>query len=111
MRPVFALLEQNSDNFLWDFGRIKQGEVVNHDFTFKNTGKGILNIKDVRTSCGCTASEAGKKVLAAGESTSIKVKFNSAGYLGPVEKFVYVATDALVNPISKYVIKAEVVKE
>ena len=46
MRPVFALLEQNSDNFLWDFGRIKQGEVVNHDFTFKNTGKGILNIKD-----------------------------------------------------------------
>jgi hypothetical protein len=36
------------DQSTWDFGRVKAGEDLTHDFTFKNTGTGPLEILDVR---------------------------------------------------------------
>ncbi|MCX5700044.1 MAG: DUF1573 domain-containing protein [Candidatus Omnitrophica bacterium] len=100
-----------SSPYLWDFGRVKQGEVLKHDFVFRNESKILLNIKDAVSSCGCTVSEAGKKVLLPGESTLIKVKFDPAGYLGSVQQFIYVNTDSLENPVIKFIIKAEVSRQ
>ncbi len=94
----------------WDFGKIKQGEVVTHTFSLKNESNKTLNITAVNTSCGCTASEARKKVLLAQESTELEVKFNSKGYSGPVQQFVYVNTDDIDKPVIRFIIKAEVVK-
>ena len=37
-----------------EYGTIKQGEVVKHDFKFTNTGNAPLVIKKVDASCGCT---------------------------------------------------------
>jgi hypothetical protein len=31
----------------WDFGRVKAGDDITHDFVFKNTGTGPLEILDV----------------------------------------------------------------
>ncbi len=93
-----------------DFGRVKQGVVVKHDFTFKNETPGILKITGINTSCGCTASQAGKKSLAPGESTIISVAFNSAGYSGVVKQFVYVNTDNDKLPVIRFIVKAEVIK-
>lgn len=94
----------------WDFGKVKQGEVLKHDFLFKNKTLGILKITGVNTSCGCTASQSDKKTLKPGESTAIKVSFNSRGYSGAVQQYVYVNTDNVDSAIIKFVIKAEVVK-
>lgn len=96
------------DEYTWDFGDVKKGDVLKHNFVFKNdTGK-PLNIKDVNTSCGCTVSNVEKKALLAGESTNIEVKFNSAKYSGAVTQFIYLNTDNLDNPVVKYIIKANV---
>jgi len=94
----------------WDFGRVKQGAVVKHDFTFKNETPGILKITGVNTSCGCTASQAEKKSLAPGESTVISVAFDSKGYSGAVKQFVYVNTDNAAMPVVRFIVKAEVEK-
>jgi len=99
-----------ADPNLWDFGTVKAGQVLSHEFTLKNESKKQLNIKNVGTSCGCTVSEAGKKVLLPGESTIIKVKFDSRGYSGEVKQHVYVNTDNLDNSLIRFVIKANVVK-
>lgn len=102
--------QESSESFLWDFGKIKEGEVFKHEFNFKNiTGK-TLTIKDVRTSCGCTVSEVKSKTLAPQENTSIEVKFNSKGYSGQISQYVYVNTDSAENPVYKFTIKAFVVK-
>jgi len=95
---------------LWDFGQIKQGEIVAHDFTLNNDSEKVLNIKNTNTSCGCTVSEVSKKVLSPGESTKISVKFNSKKYNGPVQQFVYVNTDKELDPIIRLTIKADVIK-
>jgi uncharacterized cupredoxin-like copper-binding protein len=102
-KEAFALLT-------FDFGKVKEGEVLKHEFILKNETSKILNIKDVNTSCGCTVSEVEKKNLSPGESTVIKVKFNTQGYSGLTQQYIYIHTDNLDNPVIRYIIKAEVIK-
>lgn len=66
-----------------NFGTIQQGDVVTHEFKFRNEGQEELVVRMVKASCGCTAGEPTKEVLAPGEEASIKVTFNSTGKRGP----------------------------
>jgi len=81
-----------------DFGDVKQGDVVTTNFSFTNKGKKELNILKVKTSCGCTVSEPEKSKLKPGESSNIKVSFNSAGKNGKEEKQITVYSNDPVNP-------------
>jgi hypothetical protein len=94
----------------WDFGKTKQGEVLKHDFLFKNETKSVLNITSVNTSCGCTAWQSDKKSLKPAESTAINVSFNSHGYLGEVKQFIYVNTDNVDLAVTRFTIKAKITK-
>jgi hypothetical protein len=100
-----------SDPYSYDFGKVKEGGVLKHNFIFKNSSKNTLNIKDVTTSCGCTVSKVEKKTLLPGETTSIEVQFNTKGYSGLTQQFIYVHTDNLDNPIFRFIIKAYVEKQ
>jgi GTPase len=100
----------NQSNNLKDFGVIKPGMVVSHAFIIQNDSKGVLHIKDITTSCGCTVSEVKNKILEPGESTYLNVKFDSKGYFGPVEQFVYVQTDSLEESLIRFIIKANISK-
>ncbi len=99
-----------ADPYSWDFGQAQEGEVLKHTFVLKNESEKTLTIKDVNTSCGCTASKVEKKILLPGESTEIEVQFNSKGYSGLTQQYVYVHTDSLDKPIIRFIIKAEVIK-
>jgi hypothetical protein len=101
--------EEKVDPNLWDFKDVPAGEKVTHNFLIKNNSSITLNIKNVNTSCGCTASEIKNKSLKPGEETQLEVRFNSAKYNGPVTQFVYVNTDDVDNPVVKYTIRANVV--
>ncbi len=75
--PVITFQEQE-----YDFGTIKQGEVVNHTFKFTNTGKSPLIIESATASCGCTVPQPPTEPIAPGESSQIEVTFNSTGKMG-----------------------------
>ena len=83
---VFDTLEHN-------FGTIREGDVKEVEFKFANKGKDVLVIYDVKTSCGCTATTVGKDKLSEGESSSIKVQFNSKGKNGLYEGTITVYTN------------------
>ena len=102
--------KQVQDPFTWDFGKVEQGKVVTHEFILKNESKKILKITSLNTSCGCTASKIKKFSLAPGESTVLEVKFNSKGYAGAVQQYIYVNTDDPDNPVVRFIIKADVLK-
>lgn len=71
-------------NFLapsYDFGEVKEGEVVQHIFEFENTGRVPLLIQDARSTCGCTVPEYPKKLIYPNEKGSIKVEFNTTNML------------------------------
>lgn len=101
---------QPADPHAWDFGQVKAGSILKHNFILKNETQKVLNITGINTSCGCTVSKIEKKTLSPGESTSIEVQFNTKGYLGPTQQYIYVNTDNLDNPILRYIIKADIVK-
>lgn len=77
----------------WDFGKIKQGEVVAHEFVFKNIGDAPLLIEQVETSCGCTAALLSDKKVEPGKEGKIKASFDSRGYSGTVVKYVFVVSN------------------
>ncbi len=72
----------------WDFGMMTDGEVVEHEYSFVNTGGKTLLISDVKASCGCTVPEWPKAPIKPGKGGIIKVSFNSAGKADKVEKTV-----------------------
>ncbi len=102
--------EEVSDPYTWDFGRVKEGEVLKHEFILKNEYLKTLNIEDINTSCGCMVSEVKKRSLMPQESTTVEVQFSTKGYSGSTQQYIYVHTDNLDNPIMRYIIKADIVK-
>ena len=99
---------QQADPYTWDFGKAKEGVKLEHVFEIINDAGVPMNIREVTTSCGCTATEVKKKDLAPGEHTEIKVTFDSTKYAGFIEQFVYVNTDSRVKPVIRLMIKAEI---
>jgi len=65
------------ENPLFDFGTALEGKMVTHTFKIKNTGKGELLIRGIKTSCGCTAASPSKNHLAPGEEADIAAGFDT----------------------------------
>jgi len=73
-----------------DFGKVVVGEVLRHTYAFTNAGDGVLEIKEVRSSCGCTASAGWSKRVDPGQGGTIPIELHTSGFNGPVAKQVTV---------------------
>jgi len=71
-----------------DFGTIDQGEIVTTEFEFENAGGSDLIITEAKGSCGCTVPEFPREAIKPGETSQIKVSFNSSGKSGEQTKTV-----------------------
>jgi hypothetical protein len=90
--PIFTF-----DSEYHDFGKISEGEIVTHEFTFTNTGDAPLVITSARGSCGCTVPEYPRTPLAPGESGKITVSFDSGGRSGRQDKSVTLTANTVPN--------------
>ncbi len=61
----------------YDFGILLQKQPDTTYFSFKNIGSEPLVIDNVRTSCGCTATEWTDDVIEPDSSTTIAVEYNA----------------------------------
>lgn len=61
----------------YDFGEVREGEVVIHHYRFRNTGKAPLVISSARSTCGCTIPEWPDHPIQPGEEGQIEVRFNT----------------------------------
>lgn len=91
-----------------NFGKIKQGAEATYEFVFRNDGDDKLTIKNVETSCGCTAALVSDRTVDPGKTGKIKVVFNSLGYAGEVEKYIFVDSNDPANPRAQLKISASV---
>jgi hypothetical protein len=92
----------------FDFGDMKQGDKKEYTFNLTNAGKSDLQIRNVRSSCGCTAVAPSKKVVAPGETVPIKVTFDSRGKRGRQSKSITVITNDPKTPTSTLRISSNV---
>ncbi|MBF8963955.1 DUF1573 domain-containing protein [Pontibacter sp. FD36] len=71
-----------------NFGDIAQGDVVEHTFTFTNTGTQPVVIDRVDVTCGCTSPAWTKEAVMPGKTGIVKAKYNSAGRMGQQKKAI-----------------------
>ena len=78
----------------YDYGEVVDGEVVEVDFNFTNTGNSNLIIFNASASCGCTVPEYPQNEnIKPGESSSLKVRFDTSGKPGKQMKTVTLTTN------------------
>ncbi len=75
--PAFSF---ESETF--DFGTIPVGDVVDHVFTFTNTGEAPLIIQSATASCGCTVPSYSREPVPVGGTGEIAVRFDSKNKRG-----------------------------
>jgi hypothetical protein len=81
------------DNSVYEFGRIQEGTVVEHTFTYQNTGDAPLIIRDALVDCGCTVPQYSSEPLSPGESAEFHVRFDTHGKLGSQERLITLVTN------------------
>ena len=91
-----------------DFGKVEQGKLLTYSFKFKNIGNTPLTIKNVRTTCGCTAAVVKGKKLDPGSEGEIKISFNTTGYGGNVAKYIFVETNDPSAPQKQLTVSAAI---
>ncbi len=79
---------------VYNFGKVTEGEIVEFNYRFKNTGNKPLVITNATASCGCTVPEKPEQPIKPGDTGFIKVKFNSDHRVGNAHKTVTVSSNA-----------------
>ncbi len=79
-----------------NFGDVQQNNPATIEFSFENTGAGMLIISNAEASCGCTIPEWPRKPIAPGASGTIKVKYD-AKKVGPFQKTITITSNDPAN--------------
>ncbi len=92
----------------WNFGDVWHPQSAALTLVVKNEGNADLELKDVRSTCGCTVAEPGRKLIPPGESTEVKVRFNSEGKQGHVTSKVIIDSNDSTRPTVEMPIQGDV---
>jgi len=85
------------DENVYDFGTIKEGEVVEKKYTFKNIGTAPLVVLNATSTCGCTIPEWPKAHILPDSTGIVTVRFNSKNKEGAQNKEVTIFANTLPN--------------
>lgn len=82
----------------YDFGKIKQGTPVSHDFVFTNIGTSPVIIESTVASCGCTTPVKPEGAVQKGKDDKITAAYNAAA-VGPFNKSITVKVAGIDMPV------------
>lgn len=82
----------------YDFGKTFEGEKLNLSINYENAGAGVLEIKDVKTSCGCTVASLSSKKLNPGEAGNINIEFDTTDRTGKMARTITLYSNDPKNP-------------
>lgn len=86
-----------------NFGELEEGPKAAVDFVFTNTGSKPLILTDVKASCGCTTPDWPKEPIAPGQSSKIKVEYNTQGRPGDFTKSITITSNESDQPKMIYI--------
>ena len=82
----------------YDFGKIKQGSPVTHDFVFTNISNSPVIIESAVPSCGCTTPVKPEGAIPQGKDNKIQAGFNAAN-AGPFNKSITIKVAGVDLPV------------
>jgi len=95
------------DKEVHDFGNMKQHGDATCEFEFSNTGTEPLIISNAKGSCGCTVPQWPKEPIMPGQTSAIKVRYDSKR-IGPINKSVTITSNASNSPTKVIRIKGNI---
>lgn len=96
--PAAAAPKIHFDEMLHDFGRVRSGAVMKHEFSFTNKGNADLIIHGVLPSCGCTTVTNFTPTIPPGGKASLTLEFNSHSLMGVQIRTLLVKSNDPVQP-------------
>lgn len=108
--PANGTTIQWIDSMYVELDTIKQGEILNLSWRFKNSGDKPLVFANATSGCGCTSIEKPKKAIAAGKQGVVKASFDTEGMQGWQRKNVYLLLNNKKNPVQTLSFAVNVVK-
>ena len=94
-----------------NFGKVDEGKVVEYTFKFVNNGKATLKIKDIKTSCGCTAALVSNELIEPGSDGTLKIELNTKNRNGKMSRTITVNSNDPKEPKKVLTVYADVVKK
>lgn len=94
----------------YNFGDVEEGKLVETKIGFKNVGSNVLEINDVKTSCGCTAALVSNKKLQPGESGNLRIELDTNGREGKLTRTVIIYSNDPEGPNQVITINANIIK-
>ncbi len=105
LKAQFSQPAISFDKLNHNFNVLKEENgIVEHVFTFTNTGSEPLIIKNVRSSCGCTIPAWSKEPIMPMGKGTIKVSFNPDGRPGAFRKDITVLSNAREPKTTLYIV-------
>lgn len=102
-RIIFSETQHN-------YGKVEEDKKYSHIFKFANNGTATLDIKDVKASCGCTATLLSNSNFKPGESGTLKVELDTKGRNGRMSRSITIESNDPIEPNKVLTIFAEIVK-
>jgi uncharacterized protein DUF1573 len=109
--PAGAKPSIQFQKLLHDFGRVKETDVLRHEFIITNAGNATLEVTDVRPGCpSCTTALPWDRKVEPGKTGKIPIEFRARGFSGTVSKLVTVTCNDPVRNTQNIQIQATVWK-
>ena len=89
-----AYASLNAPNGTFDFGKLTQGEIVEHTFVIENTGNKTLEIIELETGCDCLKVSSSESSINPGAKGEIKIIYDTKGLIGKQVKSAIVIADS-----------------
>ena len=86
----------------YDFGTVKEGEILELNVPFTNSGSNVLEIRKVKTTCSCTAALLSGNKLKPGESGNLRIEYDTTDRIGKTTRSVIIHSNDPKN--AQYVI-------
>ena len=93
---------------IYDFGRVRSGELVKYTYVFTNTGDRMLMVTAVQPGCHCTTAGEWTKQVEPGQTGNIPIQFDTVGNNGPVGRQVTVTCNVPNQPSTLLQIRGSV---
>jgi hypothetical protein len=94
-----------------DFGNVEEGKIVIAKISFRNNGNGILEIRDVKSTCDCTAALLSSKKLEPGQTGTLRIELDTADRSGKLTRTVSLLTNDPSQPNQTITIIANIDKK
>ncbi len=90
-------LESSGQKF--DFGLTTQNSDIIYSFWLKSTGTDTVTISEIKTGCSCAVSSLESDKIAPGDSTYVKISWNTERATGPIKRYPLIYSNGSAKPL------------